>query len=82
MENPFEMILERLTAIENLLKTIMKTVKVDEREKNTEILNIDQASEYLSLSKTTIYGKIATRVIPHFKKDKRLYFTKSELDIY
>lgn len=78
MENPFELILEKLNNIENLLKAGMKndngTVTI------TEVLNLNQAAEYVSLSKSAIYKKTSERNIPHFKKGKKLYFKRSELD--
>ena len=78
MENPFELILDKLNNLENLLKTLMQndngTVTI------TEVLNLNQAAEYVSLSKSAIYKKTSERNIPHFKKGKKLYFKKSELD--
>jgi excisionase family DNA binding protein len=78
LENPFELILDKLNNIENLLKTVMQndngTVTI------TEVLNLNQAAEYVSLSKSAIYKKTSERNIPHFKKGKKLYFKKGELD--
>lgn len=78
MENPFELIIDKLNNIENLLKTVMKndngTVTI------TEVLNLNQAAEYVSLSKSAIYKKTSERTIPHFKRGKKLYFKRSELD--
>ena len=78
MENPFELIIEKLNNIENLLKTVIKndngTVTI------TEVLNLNQAAEYVSLSKSAIYKKTSERNIPHFKQGKKLYFKRSELD--
>ena len=78
MENPFELIIDKLNNIENLLKTVMKndngTITI------TEVLNLNQAAEYVSLSKSAIYKKTSERNIPHFKKGKKLYFKRSELD--
>ena len=80
MENPFELILDKLNNIENLLKTVVQndnsTVAI------TEVLNLTQASVYVSLSKSAIYKKTSVRSIPHFKKGKKLYFKKSELDLW
>lgn len=80
LENPFELILDKLNNIENLLKTVMQndnsTVAI------TEVLNLTQASVYVSLSKSAIYKKTSERSIPHFKKGKKLYFKKSELDLW
>jgi excisionase family DNA binding protein len=48
-------------------------------EKNSEILNIEGASEFLSLAKPTIYTLTSKSKIPFFKKGKKLYFKRSEL---
>lgn len=78
MENPFELIIDKLNNIENLLKAVMKkdngTIVV------TEVFNLNQAAEYVSLSKSAIYKKTSERNIPHFKQGKKLYFKRSELD--
>lgn len=81
MENPFEVIIEKLNNIENLLKSYRlqdnsKVLQVG----SVEILNLDQATEYLSLSKSTLYKFTSQREIPHFKKGKKIYFRKKELD--
>ena len=44
-----------------------------------EIMNIQQASEFLSIAKQTIYHYTSTRTIPQFKRGKKLYFKKHEL---
>ena len=78
MENPFELILDKLNNIENLLKTVLQND--NSTVTFTEVLNLTQASVYVSLSKSAIYKKTSERNIPHFKKGKKLYFKKSELD--
>ena len=59
---------KRLINIENLL-TASKT-----------ILNIDEAANFTSLSKSTIYKKTCTGSIPHYKKAKHLFFDRLELE--
>jgi len=78
MENPFELIVQKLNTIENLLRTAMKP----EVSKSflPEVINIDEASDYVHLSKSTIYKQTSERTIPHFKRGKKLYFKRSELD--
>ena len=44
-----------------------------------EIMTIKQVSELLQLSVQTIYGKTSARVIPHYKKGKKLYFKREEV---
>lgn len=83
MENPFELILDRLNTIEDLLK---KMIKDDNRTAVLlnptvpDVLNLNQAAEYISLTKSAIYKKTSDRTIPHFKQGKKLYFKHSELN--
>jgi len=78
MENPFELIIQKLNTIESLLRTAMKP----EVSKSLlpEVINIDEAADYAHLSKSAIYKKTSERTIPHFKQGKKLYFKRSELD--
>ena len=45
-----------------------------------EILNADQASEYLGLKKELIYKLTHTKKIPFYKPTGHILFRKSELD--
>lgn len=47
-----------------------------------DMLNLEEACEFVGLKKSTIYGKVSRREIPHSKKGKNLYFSRSELDAY
>lgn len=80
MENPFEIILARLDHIENLIKGIRTNDHPQVHPHVQEIMNLFQAAEYLSLSKSSLYKSTSQREIPHFKKGKKIYFRKSELD--
>ena len=44
-----------------------------------EVMNIEQASAFLSIAKATIYQYTASSSIPHYKRGKRIYFKKDEL---
>jgi excisionase family DNA binding protein len=44
-----------------------------------EILTIQEAAEFLSLTVPTLYSKVSKGELPFWKRDKRLYFSKSEL---
>ncbi|MHB9055778.1 MAG: helix-turn-helix domain-containing protein [Paludibacteraceae bacterium] len=81
MENPFEIILQRLDRIETLLLKLNESAnqpKTDESE--DEIMTVDQLSVYLTIAKATIYGKCSAREIPYFKVGKRVYFKKSVIN--
>lgn len=47
-----------------------------------QLLTVDQAAEFLNLSKATIYTKVSRRELPFMKRSKRLYFSQKELMLY
>ena len=81
MENPFEIIVDRLDKIETLLKQLVKTENIAPPVLAVnEILNTNQAADYLSITKSTLYKHTAEREIPHYKNGKKLYFKRVELE--
>lgn len=77
MENPFELILERLDKIEHLIKQI----KLDEPILPQKVfMTIDELSAYLTLSKSYIYKLTSNNDIPYYKRGKRVYFNKIDID--
>ena len=82
MENPFEIIIERLDAIERLLYEIKLGKQVDNVPVvyANELMNVQQVAEYLTLSVQTIYSLVHKMEIPNSKRGKRLYFKRSEID--
>lgn len=79
MENPFELILEKLNTIETLLKYPVKQDRVVETSPVSNILSITQAAEYLCLSKSSLYKMTSQRLIPFYKVSKKVYFNRVEL---
>lgn len=80
MENPFELIYDKLNAIENLLKSqIIKEIKIQPETVINEYLTIDEASVFVCQSKSSMYKKTMDCVIPHYKVGKKLLFKRSEL---
>lgn len=59
-----------------VIKNVQPTVK------NEQYLTIEETAEFLSLSRPTIYSKVAKREIPHMKRGKRLYFLREDLETY
>lgn len=64
-----DIILERLDRIERLALIGAKS-----------ILSLDEAILYTGFSKSFLYRMTSTRMIPHFKRNGKLYFKKSELE--
>ena len=66
--------------LERVLIEIERLQKIaSQREK--PFLTIDEASEYLGISKATIYGYTSKGIIPFHKlQDRRLYFDINDLN--
>ncbi|WP_271855125.1 helix-turn-helix domain-containing protein [Patiriisocius marinus] len=81
MENPFELILNRLDAIENILKKLDNNFS-DFRSTNysPNFMTIDELSVYINLTRGSIYQHTWAKKIPHIKRGKKLYFEKSKID--
>lgn len=45
-----------------------------------EILTMPEASEFTGLAKQTLYAMTSQRLIPHFKRGKRVLFHRDELE--
>lgn len=78
MENPFEIIIEKLNVIEKRIHSI--ETKLDSFENENHLMDTKQVSKYLKLAVPTIYDKIHKREIPYHKVASKLYFNKSEID--
>jgi len=77
MENPFELILERLDRIEKAIAALNTTNPI--QVTNTP-MDVKDLSVYLKLSVSAIYKLTSTNEIPHYKSGKRLYFKKEDID--
>jgi excisionase family DNA binding protein len=64
-------------SVRKALKDIPTQVKAPEPE--SDLINIEEAATILNLSVQTIYGLTSSRKLRHFKKGKRLYFSKNEI---
>lgn len=81
----FDHLPEKVTAIlvkvERLERILEDFSGKDNGEENGKLLTIEEASQYTSLAKQTLYGLVSERRIPFIKREgsKRLYFSKAEL---
>jgi excisionase family DNA binding protein len=71
-------------AISELLEKVSKIEDILSHDHHNEtdvdsLFSIKQASAFLNLSISTIYGKVCRREIPVSKQGKKLYFNKTEL---
>jgi excisionase family DNA binding protein len=67
-------LLEKVSKIEDILNHDNDGPREIDR-----LFSIQQASSFLNLSVSTIYGKVCRREIPVSKQGKRLYFDRTEL---
>ena len=61
----------QLNKIERLL--------ISTQQKDVEYLDINEASQFLKLKKSSIYQMVFKRQIPFYKNTRKLLFKKSEL---
>jgi len=66
---------ERVTA--NILKAVRNEQPTTDQPE--QLLTIQAAAEFLSLTVPTMYSKVSKREIPCMKRSKRLYFSRTEL---
>ena len=69
---------ERVTA--NILKAVRNEQPTTDHPE--QLLSIQQAAEFLSLSVPTLYSKVSRGELPVMKRSKRLYFSRTELMEY
>ena len=69
-------------AISTLIREVnsIKLVLQENKPPTTDqIMTVEQAAEFLSLAKPTLYAMIGHGKIPYFKRGKRVYFQKSDI---
>ena len=66
--------------IESSIKRAFRSEGNLKEQNSTEHFNVDQAATFLDLAKQTIYGLTYKDLIPHYKRGKKLYFLKAELE--
>ncbi len=64
------------SAIKEVLKEELQQLKPNQ----PETFSIKEAAAYLKLKIATLYEKTSRKLIPHFKKGNKLYFSRLELE--
>ena len=49
------------------------------KKQKNKFLTVQEAANFLNLTKPTVYSKVSKGELPHMKKGKRLYFSLEEL---
>lgn len=83
MNNPFEIIEERLSKIESLILSLKnESNHAKEKEQPEQLFTVQQAANFLNLSVPTIYSKVSRGELPVMKRGKKLHFSNTELMQY
>lgn len=73
---------QKVDELHNLINLLTHKSSNPQQPAPDELLTVQQAAEFLSLSVATIYGLIHRKAIPCMKRSKRVYFSKDELIKY
>ena len=65
--------------IEQTISRAMQNQLQQKPEPSVAFLNVEQAAEFIGITKATLYRKCSGKLIPYNKKGKRLYFDQKEL---
>jgi excisionase family DNA binding protein len=61
------------------LKALLQTSQPAEPD---NFMNVTDASNYLQLAKPTVYALLSRGDLPNFKRGKKVFFKKADLDTY
>lgn len=78
MINPYEVLANELATIKEMIFEVLHAQKCAINP-DKDILNVSEASKLTSLATKTIYNFTSQNTIPHFKKNKRVYFEREKL---
>jgi len=61
---------------------VMKNKENESSFKVNDLLNLDEACDYLNITQSTMYKYTSSRKIPFYKPNKKIFFEKSDLDYW
>ncbi len=65
--------------LKDAIREVLNEKAGSAKEPTSNILDVEQAAQFLKLKITTLYEKTSRKLIPHFKRGNKLYFHLSEL---
>ena len=68
--------------ISELKRLVLEKQEQAPQEQTEQLLTIQEAAEFLSLTVPTMYSKVSKGELPVMKRGKRLYFSRTELMEY
>jgi excisionase family DNA binding protein len=79
LPNAVTMLIKEVSELKSLLIEKQEQTPITPPE---QLLTIQEAAEFLSLTVPTIYSKVNRKELPFMKRGKRLYFSSTELMEY
>ena len=73
---------ELLELIKEAVRSELSQFSPNTNNQTDKPFTIEEASEFLNLTKATLYSKVSRREIPVMKRGKKLYFSMSDLNAY
>jgi len=82
MQMNVEQLLTTLEAIPRIERALSRISQQINSEKSEDIIDIEAASKFTGLSKSTLYSMTSKRTIPHIKRKdlNKIFFSKSRLE--
>ena len=77
--NDLPQAVERLSSKLDRIEKLLLSNRNQASNTSDSLLTVTEVAEWLPIKVPTIYGLVSRLQIPHMKKGKRLYFSKSEL---
>lgn len=73
---------EFIELIKKSVRETLQEVNKGRKDQPEKPLSLKEASSFLNLAQQTIYGYTSKRIIPFYKKGKKLSFLKKELELW
>ena len=77
MDNPFQRITNDLSEIKSLLESLHLQTPPSTPEE--DLTDVKGAAKLLNIATASVYNGTSKKEIPHFKRGKKLYFSKAAL---
>ena len=65
--------------VSELKRLLIEKQEQPPTEQPEQLLTVQEAAEFLSLTVPTLYSKCSKNELPYMKRSKRLYFSRTEL---
>ena len=70
------------TLLKDCISEGIKETSQNKTEVSDKLLSVKEAAVFVNLAPQTLYGFTSNRTIPFIKKGKKLYFKKSDLELW